>query len=100
MGAPTDPAGVPAESELVDCETVPENVGALLVPVGVILSDPPVVPISMLAANVPIIVKPSIAATSVYVAGQDPEMRIKIDPDGTPVDAGLTCAQAVPLHPQ
>ena len=86
IGALTLPAGVPALTALVVLLS-PVKVGCETVPTGVMLSAPPVVPTSRLAANVPMTVNPFRSAASMKVAGHEPEVMSKMDPDGTPPPA-------------
>lgn len=77
------PAGVPAlVAEVVTWE--PVKVCAEIVPLGVIVELPPVVPTSPLAAKVPRNIFPLSAVTSVELAGQVPDVIMKIAPEGIP----------------
>ena len=81
---PFVPVGVPALTALVVAE-LPENICAAAVKVaivGVIVLDPPMVPTSPLAANVPNGMDPFSELFSAKPAGQLPEVIIKTEPDG------------------
>ena len=69
-GALLVPAGVPPLTALVVL-LPPVNVGAATVPVGVIVSDPPVVPASPLAIVVPITVNPAKLVSSLNPMGHE-----------------------------
>ena len=60
----------------------PVNVGAELVPAGVMLSVPPVVPTLEFATKVPSGILPLSSVASVYPDGQEPDAIITIAPDG------------------
>jgi hypothetical protein len=60
----------------------PVNAGAELVPAGVMVSDPPVVPTLPCAVVVPRSIKPSSASVSVNPVGQAPDNKSRIAPDG------------------
>lgn len=76
------PLGVPAVS-LDVAALEPVKVGALTVPVGVIVSEPPVVPTSPAANVVPRSTKPFSALACVKPAGQEPDATMTITPDGS-----------------
>ena len=94
IGAATVPAGVPALAA-EDVTRDPTNTGAEIVPVGVIVFDPPVVPTSPFATSVPIIVLPLSAATSDQPVAQPVRLRT-INPGGMAV-AVAAAATAVDI---
>ena len=68
--------------------------GCETVPVGVIVSAPPVVPTLPCPVVVPVTVNPSRSVASVYPAEQAPAVIIKSEPDGKAVPPPPTLIQA------